>query len=311
MPARMPGPLGLYEITPPIDAGTMCRALSRAPGPTLGAVTVVESSTPVRPRRDIPGERARTEESGPLIHLRRRMRPQDVEAFRAAAARFQVYILLRRTNEAFLRYVGRPGFVPKRIDCKAKTANRNFYHTRLGCLLEVGGLVVKPDLPEFEKAFLPDKYVKAMKEWKKFRPLVEELNDGGPAGRPYVVEINEWSTRYGCVKFLDGGAGKGRYIHADYDLYAIFDRDDKIGADFFEGQTYLPLEREVGTLHGQDHFWGKHFEQVRDFINSRIGVPMIQHGGQEHFAHTGDLLDVFCPDGSVKALGATLTDLTD
>ena len=51
------------------------------------------------------------------------MRPQDKTIFLNAARQFQVWILVRRTNRASLEYVTRAGYMPKRIDCKAKTAD--------------------------------------------------------------------------------------------------------------------------------------------------------------------------------------------
>jgi hypothetical protein len=66
------------------------------------------------------------------------MRPQDKWVFLSAASHFRVWILVRRTNRASLSYVGQPGYTPKRIDCKAKTAAYDRLPYRLA------GLVVDP-----------------------------------------------------------------------------------------------------------------------------------------------------------------------
>jgi len=312
MSARMPGPLGLHEVPQAIDAGTLCRSLSWPPGPLLGLVDVPADDLPVL-RRSRARAVALPPPIGPGSGLLRRMRPQDVEAFLAAAAEFQVYIVVRRTNSASIPYIGKAGYVPKRIDCKAKTADRNFFHQGLGRPLVIAGLVVKPDLPEFEKAFRADKYASALKCWNEFRPLVIEIAGASPGFRPYVVETDESSPRYGCVKLVEGAAaGSGKYVHGDYDLYAILEQRHQTTADFFEGQLFFSaLDREEDRLRRQSHFFGPNFEKVRVFVNGRIGSPMIQHGSQALLRHTNEWLDVFCPDGTVKALGAVLTDLTD
>ena len=51
------------------------------------------------------------------------MRSQDKAVMLGAAKEFKSWILVRRTNRASLDYIGKPGYTPKRIDCKAKTAD--------------------------------------------------------------------------------------------------------------------------------------------------------------------------------------------
>jgi hypothetical protein len=68
------------------------------------------------------------------------MRPQDKVVFLDAARHFHSWILVRRTNPASLPYVGLPGYSPKRIDCKAKTADLDVPPWKLA------GLVIDPNL---------------------------------------------------------------------------------------------------------------------------------------------------------------------
>jgi len=75
------------------------------------------------------------------------MRSQDKSIFLEAARQFQIWILVSRTNRASLEYVGRPGYTPQRIDCKAKTADIDIAPYRLA------GLVVDPGI--HPKAFKP------------------------------------------------------------------------------------------------------------------------------------------------------------
>src|SRR5215467_283160 len=74
----------------------------------------------------------------------RHMRPKDVEAFALTALVYKVFILVRRTNPDSLQYIGMPGFIPKHIDCKAKTADNNVLLN--GRLQEIAGLVVDPNI---------------------------------------------------------------------------------------------------------------------------------------------------------------------
>ena len=66
------------------------------------------------------------------------MRPQDKVVFLDAARHFHSWILVRRTNPASLPYVGLPGYSPKRIDCKAKTADLDVPPWKLAGVVTAG-----------------------------------------------------------------------------------------------------------------------------------------------------------------------------
>jgi hypothetical protein len=107
----------------------------------------------------------------------------------------------RASNEpGSLEYVGRPGYTPKRIDCKAKTADIDIASYRLA------GLVVDPGI--HPKAFKPGKAAKAADCWAAMKPLL---------GRVYKVDSDTKSKHYGCLQL------QGSYIHGDYDLYDVID----------------------------------------------------------------------------------------
>src|ERR1051325_7133815 len=53
------------------------------------------------------------------------MRGIDLQKFLMVARHHDVIILVRPTNEAALKYIGKPGFYPKPMICKAKTAHDN------------------------------------------------------------------------------------------------------------------------------------------------------------------------------------------
>ena len=192
------------------------------------------------------------------------MRPQDKAVFLEAARKFQTWILVRRTNRASLEYIGRPGYSPKRIDCKAKTADLDVPPYKLA------GLVV--DFNVQPKAFKPEKLQKARHFWTEMNPRL---------GTTYKVDADLKSKHYGALKLHES------YIHADYDLCDIVDIT----------QPHRNLAA-VETLLGQTHRRGAKVLRVQEFINSRLGSPMIQHGGEAQYAdHSEQSIDAFGPRG--------------
>jgi len=192
------------------------------------------------------------------------MRAEDKQFFLEAARQFQVWILVRRTNRASLAYVGAAGYTPKRIDCKAKTADLDVPPYKLA------GLVTDPNLQP--KAFKPEKLAKAKQFWSAMGPLPNTV---------YTVDSDPKSKHYGCLRL------QGSYIHGDYDLYDIID----------VAQPPRNLA-SVETLLGQPHRRGANLLRVQQFINSRIGSPMVQHGGEAQYAdHSEQAIDAFGPNG--------------
>ena len=118
------------------------------------------------------------------------IRPEDKDVFAAAALAIGVYILVRGTNEASLKYIPDPLCIPKPIDCKAKTADEG----------PLAGLVVDPI--ENPAAFSRGRR-KAAKKWIKVLPL------------RYTVERDKASAYHGCVQL------GGKRVHGDYDLKGI------------------------------------------------------------------------------------------
>lgn len=208
------------------------------------------------------------------------MRPEDRGVFKEVAVRHRVWILVRRTNPASLRYIGLPGFSPKRIDCKPKTADANVEAYQLA------GLVVSPEI--HPRAFRGNKQAKAVSIWRSFSHE-HGLNDQDERSRrdgAYSVETDENSPHYGCLQF------DGNFIHGDYDLYDI------ISVDHPRGNLAA-----VETLHGVKHMRGPKFYAIQNDINRRIGVPMIQHGGEAQFTdHSEQSIDMFTPDGGEVTL---------
>ena len=145
------------------------------------------------------------------------MRLEDAGAFAEAAILYKVYIAVRRTNTEALQYVGKPGYIPKMLDCKAKTAD--FDVLLNGTLYKTAGLVVDPTVVG-AGAYKGGKHAKAVSEWEKFRPhLGPSLNANGqvvwylPADRPYTVQGDTTSIHYRLRHALQGRPAHGRPLH--------------------------------------------------------------------------------------------------
>ncbi|GJD49210.1 hypothetical protein OPKNFCMD_1940 [Methylobacterium crusticola] len=236
-------------------------------------------------------------------------RAEDIVVFRRAAKLFGVYIAVRRTNPRSLPYIGKPGYAPKLIDCKAKTAEENVNIN--GRAYTTAGLVVDCDVL---RDYLPivfgrDKVESAIKEWRAFahgsgengashyRPpklAPKSLYDG--RGRPlrticpeytYFTQMDPGHVHYGCVRHSPTTlATGGSYVHADYDLYAVVPA----------GRTENVFVRERRL--GEPHSRSPQQMDVQNYVTSHI-PGMVCHGEQDTFkTDLDDALDVFYPDGA-------------
>jgi hypothetical protein len=205
-----------------------------------------------------------------------KMRERDVEIFKGAAVFASSWILLRQTNIASLKFVGRADCLPKPLSCKFKTANRD----SKSCA--TAGLVVSFELhPDaFEK---PEK---AQKEWMKYAAKYGLKQRQFPPHKPnkgYGLDLDERSDRFGCIT-LDG-----KYLYGDYDLFDIIRKGDE--------------SRNMGLMgdeDGENTVTGINYYQIRDYVNQRIGIDMIQHPGAALFDRSFEDVYVFSPTGAFE-----------
>jgi hypothetical protein len=194
-----------------------------------------------------------------------------------------LWILVRRTKSASLAYIGRANHWPKPGDCCAKSADNDGSKGRY----THAGLVVDPTLSQDSFTNID----RARLFWTQFtheHPLSNWRVDANGKSLPLPKQprccVNNDVTdteHYGCLLF------ENRYLHGDYDLYAII-RADRLTAN---------LSGIGGT---PDHPTGHspYLGRVQEYINSIIRVPMVQHGAQEAgYGHTDDTVDVFAPHG--------------
>ncbi|MEE8271334.1 MAG: hypothetical protein V3R98_06345 [Alphaproteobacteria bacterium] len=236
--------------------------------------------------------------------LRNHMRPRDIEVFKKAAKFYDVFILVRRTNPASLKFIGLSGYTPKRLDCKPKTADSFFTAPGQG-RKDVAGLVVDPTITGPAAFNSGAKYQNAMRLWTPFAarlapamadPRQAEALTYLPGGKFYFVQRDPADARYGCLKFAGNSlVSAGKYIHGDYDLYGIVPADNR-------GDNIIVSEERLGAAHSR----GRKFFDVQHFLNNGIGVPMVLHGSQEKFApdHSDEVIDIFHPDGRTVTAAA-------
>jgi hypothetical protein len=225
--------------------------------------------------------------------------PRHFDAFVEAAHTYRSHILVRKTGRASLQYCGRPGYTGKRADMKAKTALRDVGGYRLR------GLVCSPLI--HPGACKPG----AVVDWDKSAHLITVPPAGfddrtQPIGcpSPYLLQTDRRHRHYGCVAWVENGLLVPRYVHGDYDLYAIVPagRPYDPSGQPVRGQPMpptmnaprgLPLAERVArddTLRSQavvDQI-GPLSLEIATFLNLRIaktepGLPgalMVNHGEQ-------------------------------
>lgn len=244
------------------------------------------------------------------------MRGKDLRVFCMIAQRFDVYLLVRQTNEASLPYVGRPGYYPKPAAIKAKTADQDpppasflvngRSQTRVH---RVAGLVAHPWFQP--AAFGADRLAKARECWLETLDYALSPGANVPAADPanpatwpawakervsartgwrWRVDVDPGSAHFGCLQ-VARDAVPWSYLHGDYDLKDVIVRGHE-----------AHNERVEGTVHGVKNYTprllGREFETIQRALNDAMGVEMVQHGAEAQFAWHGDEpITLILPEG--------------
>ncbi len=220
--------------------------------------------------------------------------------FVQAAKTFNCHILVRKTGRLAIQWVGKRGYTGKRVDLKAKTADRNVGSYQLA------GLVCSPYVQPH--AFTPERFQDAVKNWQHSAHLITVpkgnggFDDGHPprgCKTPYMLQTSPGHKHYGTIALVDMGLLTPRYVHGDYDLYAIipagqaFDpglqetRESNMGSTMNPAGMALKdrLQLSFPNKEGPLSF------RVASFINNLIessspdllGALMINHGEHIHY----------------------------
>lgn len=223
--------------------------------------------------------------------------PSHFGFFVAAAQEYKCHILVRKTGRAALSWVGRPGYTGKRGDLKAKTSDIN------GGQFPTAGLVCSPFL--YPQVFTAERLAEARRLWVKYAHFITTPNNNTgfddkrpvPASAcrtPYIVQTKRGHKHYGCVALVDMGLLTPRYVHGDYDLYAIIPAGERFDEKNLN-PTPLTLDSsmslDVMTLQERvnlsvPNLVGPLTFRVGTYINNRIaenspdllGALMVNHG---------------------------------
>ena len=201
------------------------------------------------------------------------MRLKDLAVYRSLARSRGLYFVLRSTNPASLRYIGREGFRPKPFVCCAKTADGG--PSGRGRL---AGLVADPTLVPDE--FSHSRRRSALSEWAAFRRRVE-------SDSRFVVVTREGDAFHGCLLF------ETQKLHADYDWFDIVDP--------------ARVTANLGSIESHDGkvaVRGMHVASINRELNGLLDVPMAQDDCMSAQAkgRFEDGLLVITPDGALVPL---------
>ncbi|SKB47634.1 hypothetical protein SAMN05660293_00418 [Dyadobacter psychrophilus] len=208
------------------------------------------------------------------------MREEDIHLFQQAAVHTKSWVLLRQTNVHSLQFIGRNDCTPKPMICKFKTANRNSNNR------QIAGLVVSYEM--HPNAF--EKPESAEKQWIKYASKYFLTLRQMPLHKPsygFGLDLDKASDRYGCIT-LDG-----KYLFGDYDLYDVIRRGDE------RRNMGVVIETDGGlSVNGIHHY------KVMEYVNTAMGVDMIQHSNAALFERKFENVYVFSPSGGFEEWSA-------
>ena len=220
--------------------------------------------------------------------------PDHAQNMNFFAKLFNAVLIVRDSNPDTVRFMDDPDYMPKPMECKAKTA-------KVGDHL---GLVVDPTHPVQAKAW--DAAIKA-------------AQDAGDAHKAAYLEhhreraLEAW-TSYGKKMQEEDGYHVNdvgviykppfKGVHGDYDLHGVFTVDEKGGV------TSAVSYGDGSAQNNQDTAGLR--EQLNSFLRS-VSNPVIKlkemvlHGGQDNWNHVGKTSDppvtIFLPDALANKLG--------
>jgi len=223
--------------------------------------------------------------------------------FLETARRFNVYILVRKTGEASLRWAGQKGYTAKRGDLKCKTAQADIGGYKLA------GLVVSPLIHPM--TFTDDKRrSEAVMYWHSSQHLITVPRSGFTStdwpkscATAYILQTNVNHRHYGALAWIEGGIVSPQYIHGDYDLYAIVPAESPAVRDarpmnYNQGgviPSSLPLQTQEQMRKPLTMCTGPLLFEIMNNLDNAFGYPMVMHAEQENLEHKDDKVIAFRP----------------
>jgi hypothetical protein len=215
------------------------------------------------------------------------VKDSHVSIFLEATAKFHAYILVRNTGVGSLSWAGQRGYTAKRADMKCKTANQE-YHV----YYKLNGLVCSPDI--HFRAFKDDRLKKAREVWAKSQPLITNCsftNEDWPkqCRTPYLMQTNLKHRHYGVVAYIETGITSPRYVHGDYDLFAIVHESsvatrEVVRINYNQGSvpSALPLQDQLALSKPLVMDSGPLLFRLMNHLDREFGYPMVMHAEDEN-----------------------------
>ena len=180
------------------------------------------------------------------------MRNNHREIFKKAAKEYECLIAVRQHNPKSEPYIGKRGYKPKPIQCKAKTAKKG----------PQAGLVVNPKLcPDAFRSRSERRLAEI--DWHSF-----DTTYGKPQ---FGYQVNKKKgDRYGCVMF------GGNYLYSDYDLMEIkpYFETNQVTA---QNPIFGKYDRSVPSHKRAIDKTSDLEKKIATFVYNRTGI-LIQHG---------------------------------
>jgi hypothetical protein len=210
-----------------------------------------------------------------------------VPIFLGATAKFHSYILVRRTGAGSLSWAGQRGYTAKRAHMKSKTANQD-YHV----YYKVNGLVCSPDI--HFRAFDDDRIKQARETWAASQRLITRCaftSENWPkqCRTPYLMQTDPKHKHYGVVAYIESGIISPRYVHGDYDLFAIVPESsvatrEAVRLNHNQGAvpSALPLQDQLTLSKPLLMGTGPLLFRIMNHLDREFGYPMVMHAEDEN-----------------------------
>jgi hypothetical protein len=215
------------------------------------------------------------------------VKDSHVPIFLEATEKFHAYILVRSTGLGSLTWAGQRGYTAKRADMKYKTANQDYH-----IYYKLNGLVCSPDI--HFRAFREDRLKKAREAWAKSQPLITHCSftsEDWPkqCRTPYLMQTDPKHKHYGVVAHIETGTTGPRYVHGDYDLFAIVHESSvatrevlRIDYNQVSVSSTLPLQDQVTLSKPLVMDTGPLLFRLMNHLDREFGYPMVMHAEDEN-----------------------------
>ena len=150
----------------------------------------------------------------------------------------------------------------------------------------------------------------AIELWQKSQYLITVPHSGFTStdwprscATPYILQTNPEHTHYGALAWIEAGVVSPKYIHGDYDLYAIVPANSAATRDAAPRNynmggavpSSLPLEQRLNLGAPLSMDTGPLLFEIMNYLDRAFAYPMVMHAEQENLEHKDDEVIAFLP----------------